>query len=107
MLKNFFPNRILSLNNKIITSLVIVMVLVIFIGIVYALIISPPDYIQGDAVRIMYLHVPSSFISIGCFGFIGITSIFNLVFKVKFVSLIAKSIAPIGCIFTLISIVSG
>tara|TARA_B110000438_G_C15662642_1_gene584625 strand:- start:169 stop:879 length:711 start_codon:yes stop_codon:yes gene_type:complete len=107
MLKNFFPNRILSLNNKIITSLVIVMVLVIFIGIVYALIISPPDYIQGDAVRIMYLHVPSSFIAIGCFGFIGIASIFNLVFKVKFVSLIAKSIAPIGCIFTLISIVSG
>jgi len=107
MLKNFFPNRILSLNNKIITSLVIVMVLVIFIGIVYALVISPPDYIQGDAVRIMYLHVPSSFIAIGCFGFIGIASIFNLVFKVKFVSLIAKSIAPIGCIFTLISIVSG
>ena len=33
--------------------------------------ISPPDYIQGDSVRIMYVHVPSSFIAIGCFGFIG------------------------------------
>jgi len=107
MLKNFFPNRILSLNNKIITALVILMVLIVFIGMLYALILSPPDYIQGDSVRIMYVHVPSSFIAIGCFGFIGTASIFNLVFKVKFVSLMAKSIAPIGCIFTLVSIVTG
>ena len=107
MLKNFFPNRILSLNNKIITALAILMVLIVFIGMLYALILSPPDYIQGDSVRIMYVHVPSSFIAIGCFGFIGIASIFNLVFKVKFVSLMAKSIAPIGCIFTLVSIVTG
>ena len=107
MLKNFFPNQILSLNNKIITGLAILMVFIVFIGIVYALVISPPDYIQGDSVRIMYIHVPSSFIAIGCFGFIGIASIFNLVFKVKFVSLMAKSIAPIGCIFTLVSIVTG
>ena len=107
MLKNFFPNRILSLNNKIITSLAILMVLIVFIGILYALILSPPDYIQGDSVRIMYVHVPSSFIAIGCFGFIGIASIFNLVFKVKFVSLMAKSIAPIGFIFTLVSIITG
>ena len=87
MLKNFFPNRILSLDKKLITILSIIMVLVIFTGIIYALIISPPDYIQGDSVRIMYVHVPSSFIAIGCFGFIGIVSILNLVFKVKFVTL--------------------
>ena len=107
MLKNFFPNRILSLDKKLITILSIIMVLVVFAGIIYALIISPPDYIQGDSVRIMYVHVPSSFIAIGCFGFIGIVSILNLVFKVKFVTLMAKSIAPIGCIFTLVSIVTG
>ena len=41
-------------------------------GIIYAIFISPPDYIQGDSVRIMYVHVPSSFISLFCFGFIGI-----------------------------------
>ena len=107
MLKSFFPNRILSLNNKLITGLVIVMIFTVFIGIIYALVISPPDYVQGDSVRIMYVHVPSSFIAVGCFGFIGIASIFNLIFKVKFVSLMSKSIAPIGCIFTLVSIVTG
>ena len=107
MLKNFFPSKILSLDNKLINGLLFVMILIVLIGLIYALFISPPDYIQGDSVRIMYVHVPSSFIAIGCFGFIGTASIFNLVFKVKFVSLMAKSIAPIGCIFTLVSIVTG
>ena len=107
MLKNFFPNKILSLDNKLIAGLMIIMIFIIFIGLIYALVISPPDYIQGDSVRIMYVHVPSSFIAIGCFAFIGIASISNLIFKIKFMSLMAKSLAPIGIIFTLVSIVTG
>ena len=107
MFKNFFPNRILLLKNKAINSLVVLLVVVLVIGLVYSLLISPPDYIQGDSVRIMYVHVPSSFIALGCFGFIGIASIGNLIFKIKFMSLLAKSLAPIGCVFSLISIVTG
>jgi len=107
MFKNFFPSKILSLNNKLINTLLIVMILIVLVGLVYALFISPPDYIQGDSVRIMYVHVPSSFIALGCFGFIGIASILNLIFRIKFVSLMAKSLAPVGCIFSLISIVTG
>ena len=107
MFKNFFPNKILSLNNNLFSGLLIAMILVIFVGLIYALFISPPDYIQGDSVRIMYVHVPASFIALGCFGFIGIASILNLIFKIKFMSLMAKSLAPIGCIFSLVSIVTG
>ena len=107
MFKNFFPNKILSLSNKTITTLVALLIIVISIGLLYSLLISPPDYIQGDSVRIMYVHVPSSFIALGCFGVIGIASILNLVFKIKFLSLLAKSLAPIGCIFSAISIVTG
>jgi len=107
MFKNFYPNKILSLNNNLISSLLIAMILVILVGLIYALFISPPDYIQGDSVRIMYVHVPASFIALGCFGFIGIASILNLIFKIKFMSLMAKSLAPIGCIFSLVSIVTG
>ena len=107
MLKNILPNKILSLNNKLIASLVIVMIFIIFVGLIYALFISPSDYIQGDSVRIMYVHVPSSFIALGCFGFIGIASIVNLIFKIKFLPLMAKSLAPVGCIFSLVSIVTG
>jgi len=107
MFKNFFPNKILSLNNNLINSLLFVMILVVLLGLIYALFISPPDYIQGDSVRIMYVHVPSSFIALGCFGFIGIASILNLIFKIKFMPLIAKSLAPVGCLFSLVSIVTG
>ena len=104
MFKNFFPNKILSLTNTRINSLVILLVIVMIIGLIYSLLISPPDYIQGDSVRIMYVHVPSSFITLGCFGFIGIASICNLIFKIKFMPILAKSLAPAGCMFSLISI---
>jgi len=107
MIKNFFPNKILSLNNKIINSFVTLLIVVAIIGLIYSFLISPPDYIQGDSVRIMYVHVPASFIALGCFGFIGISSIINLIFKIKLLPLMAKSLAPIGCVFTLISIVTG
>ncbi len=107
MFKNFLPNKILSLSSKTINNLIFFLVVIFITGIIYSLLISPPDYIQGDSVRIMYVHVPSSFISLGCFGFISIASICNLVFKIKFMPLLAKSIAPIGCIFALISIVTG
>ena len=107
MFKNFFPNKILSLTNTTINSLVALLIIIVTIGLIYSLVISPPDYIQGDSVRIMYVHVPSSFIALGCFGFIGIASIFNLIFRIKLMSLLAKSLAPIGCIFSLISIVTG
>jgi len=107
MFKHFFPNKILSLNNKVITILSIVMILIIFVGLIFALLISPPDYVQGDSVRIMYVHVPSSFISLGCFAFIGISSIFSLIFRIKFLPLMAKSLAPIGILFTLLSLITG
>ena len=107
MFKNFFPNKILSINSKFINTLISFMIFIIFLGLIYALFISPQDHIQGDSVRIMYVHVPSSFIALGSFALIGIASILNLIFKIKFMPLIAKSLAPIGIIFTLISIVTG
>ena len=107
MLKNFFPYKILYTNNKLINVLLFLMLILIFVGLMYALFLSPPDYIQGDSVRIMYVHVPSSFIALTCFGFIGIFSILNLIFKIKIMSLMGKSLAPVGCIFALVSIVTG
>ena len=107
MFKNLFPNKILSLTNKTINNLIILLIVVVAVGITYSLFISPPDYIQGDSVRIMYVHVPSSFIALGCFGFIGVASICNLIFKIKLMPLLAKSVAPIGCTFSIISIVTG
>ena len=107
MFKDFFPNKILSLGDKVFGVLIILLVLIIVIGLIYALFISPPDYVQGDSVRIMYMHVPASLLALACFGFIGIASISTLIFKIKILPLMAKSLAPVGFIFALISIVTG
>jgi len=107
MFKFLFPNKILSLSDNLITILTIILILILTIGFVYSLVLSPPDYIQGDSVRIMYVHVPSSIISLVTFAFIGIGSILNLIFKIRFLPFISKSLAPIGCIFALVSIFTG
>mgnify|MGYP000988180991 CR=1 FL=1 len=107
MVKDLFPNNILSLSNKVFETLVVLLVLVITLGLIYALFISPPDYIQGNSVRIMYVHVPASFLALACFGFIGIISAAALIFKIKIFPFIAKSLAPVGFIFSVISIVTG
>ena len=107
MLKKLFPYNIISQSSKTLNYLLILLLVFFIVGILYSLVFSPPDYILGDSVRIMYVHVPSSFIALGCFGFIGIGSIINLIFKIKLIPLLTKSIAPIGCLFSLISIVTG
>ena len=73
----------------------------------FALILSPPDYLQGDSVRIMYVHVPAAWIGLASFTCIAFMSIINFIFKIKYLTLITKSIAPIGLMFTCIAIVTG
>jgi len=107
MFKNLLPNKILNINNNFFNHLIILVIFILFIGIIFGLFLSPPDYIQGDSVRIMYVHVPSSFIALGCFAFIGAVSILCLIFKIKFLPLVGKSLAPTGIIFTLVSIFTG
>ena len=80
---------------------------VLIIGISFALIISPVDYLQGDSVRIMYVHVPSAWIGLSIFSLIAISTILNFLFKIKNLFLFVKSLAPIGLLFTCLSIVTG
>ena len=73
----------------------------------FALVFSPPDYLQGDSVRIMYVHVPSAWIGLASFTSIALLSIINFIFKIKNITLITKSIAPLGLMFTCLAIVTG
>ena len=73
----------------------------------FALIFSPPDYLQGDSVRIMYVHVPAAWIGLSSFTFLALLSIFNFIFKVKNFTLVIKSVAPIGLMFTCLAIITG
>ncbi len=81
--------------------------LFLIIALSFALIFSPPDYIQGDTVRIMYVHVPSAWIGLGCFSFIAFTSLISFLFKIKNIFIINKSLAPIGLLFTCLAITTG
>ena len=76
-------------------------------GLLFALVFSPPDYLQGDSVRIMYIHVPAAWIGLASFSCIALLSILNFIFKIKYLKLITKSIAPIGLLFTCIALVTG
>ena len=82
-------------------------IVVLSIGLTEALILSPEDYKQSHSVRIMYVHVPAAWISIGIFSLIAFLSIGIFVFKNKKISLIAKSLAPSGFVFNIIALVTG
>ncbi len=77
------------------------------LGLWEGLIVSPKDYVQGNSVRIMYVHVPSAWISLGIFSVIGILSIFSFIYKIKNFLIICKSLAPSGLVFNLIALVTG
>ena len=80
---------------------------VLLLGLIEALVLSPEDYKQGDSVRIMYVHVPSAWISLGIFSLISILSFGILIFKNKNFSIVAKSLAPSGLLFNIIALVTG
>ena len=92
---------------KIISFINSIFFIFLAIGLTFALIILPPDYIQGDSVRIMYVHVPSAWIALASFSTITLLSILNYIFKIKNFYLINKSIAPIGLLFTCLALVTG
>ena len=105
---NYFDlSKTFSITSRLQKYVFFLFIIVLSIGLIEALILSPQDYKQSDSVRIMYVHVPSSFIALACFGMMGFASILNVIFKIKFMPLLAKSLAPIGCVFSLISIVTG
>jgi heme exporter protein C len=107
MFKFFSSSNIYSLIQKLINFINSVFFLVLIIGLTFALVLSPPDYIQGDYVRIMYVHVPAAWLGLACFAFITLLSILNFIFKIKNFYFINKSIAPIGLLFTCLAIVTG
>ena len=88
MLKNFEPNKIFSLTSKAPKYVLAAFIIFISVGLVEALIISPEDYIQSHSVRIMYVHVPSAWISLGTFSVIAILSFVIIVFNKLFNAII-------------------
>ena len=83
------------------------MLFFLFLGLWFALFSSPPDYQQGETVRIMYVHVPAAWMSLFIYVTMTILSIFSLIWRHPIADLLCKCSAPIGAIFTLIALVTG
>ena len=107
MLKIFQPNKIFRITSKAPKYVLFLFIVVLSVGLTEALILSPEDYKQSDAVRIMYVHVPSAWISLGIFSSMTLFSISGFVFKNKNFFLISKSLAPSGFVFNIIALVTG
>ena len=107
MLKIFQPNKIFLITSKAPKYIFTLFILVLSIGLVEALVLSPEDYKQSHSVRIMYVHVPAAWISLGIFSFITLLSLGGYIFKNKNFYLIAKSFAPSGLVFNIIALVTG
>jgi heme exporter protein C len=68
---------------------------------------APPDYLQGEAVRILYLHVPSAWLGMAGWLGIAIASLMQLVWRHPLAGIAARAIAVPGAIFTAICLASG
>ena len=107
MFKFFEPNKIFLITSKAPKYVMAIFIVVLSIGLVEALILSPEDYKQSHSVRIMYVHVPSAWISLGIFSLITFLSLSGYIFKIKNFFLIAKSLAPSGLVFNIVALVTG
>ena len=83
MFKYFEPNKIFSVTSKAPKYVLLLFIIVLSIGLAEALILSPEDYKQSHSVRIMYVHVPAAWISLGIFSSLTILSIVGYIFKIR------------------------
>ncbi|HFL8824341.1 MAG TPA: heme ABC transporter permease [Candidatus Azoamicus sp. OHIO1] len=106
-LKFFSPDFFLKFADRIVVVLIFPCLIFIFYGTVYGLFFVPSDFQQKDAFRIIYVHVPSAYMSILIYVFIGMMSIIYILSNMELFDFIAYSSAKIGSIFTLIALITG
>lgn len=96
--QNFCNNHLKKMNILLIT---------LIITCSFFILNSPDDYQQGNSVKIMYIHVPSAWLSLLIYTIIASLSALSFIYKTPLLTLSAISLAPIGCIFSLITLVTG
>jgi heme exporter protein C len=81
--------------------------LLLSMGLVAGLFIAPADYQQGDAVRIMYIHVPAAFCSLGVYGFMAVNALMFLIWRIKINDILLQVAAPVGASLTALALLTG
>lgn len=101
------PARFQSLADAILPWSAGLTVVLFAAGLWFALLASPPDYQQGETVRIMYVHVPSAWMAMFVYVNLAVASAVGLVWKHPLADLAAKAMAPIGATFTALCLITG
>lgn len=85
-----------------------VMAVILFlIGLYYGLVVAPADYQMGDSYRIMFIHVPSAWMSMFTYVFMAIAAAAGLIWRIKLCHVVARACAPLGAVFTFCALLTG
>ncbi len=101
------PTQFLRLSRALMPWCVAVAVITLVAGLYMGLFVAPPDYQQGESVRIMYVHVPAAWMALFVYSVIAAASAVSLIWRHLLADLVAKAAAPLGASFTLIALVTG
>jgi heme exporter protein C len=101
------PGRFLRIAGAVLPWSAAATIILLAAGLYLALIGSPPDYQQGEAVRIMYVHVPAAWMAIFVYTLVAAASAVSLVWRHPLADLAARAASPIGAAFTFLALVTG
>lgn len=101
------PHRFMAFSGPLLPWVGGLAAVLLTVGVVWGLIFAPPDYQQGDTVRIMFVHVPAAWMSMFCYSFIAGASVVSLIWRHVLADVAAKAAAPLGAAFTLCALVTG
>ena len=101
------PTRFLDLAGRLIPWLAALTAILFAIGLYLAFFVTPPDYQQGETVRIMFVHVPAAWLAMFGYVLIAVASLGTLIWRHPLADVAAKAAAPIGATFTLVALVTG
>ena len=101
------PTTFLKLANAILPYLWVITAALFALGLYGAFVTSPADYQQGESVRIMYIHVPASWIGMFAYGLMAFASAIAIIFRHPLADAAAKTAAPIGAVFCFLALATG
>jgi heme exporter protein C len=101
------PRAFYELTSSWLRCLGVSALLFLLLGIVWGLVFAPPDYQQGDAFRIIYVHVPTAFLSIAIYGWMGFLAVLLLVWRIKMAGLMLGIAAQTGAVMAFLALLTG
>ena len=101
------PSRFVRITSILVPWLMVAVVILFITGLYLSLLKSPDDIVQGSAVRIMYVHVPSAWLSIFSYLLLAICSLFFIVWRHPLADILSRAIAPVGALFSLLTLLTG